>query len=61
LIARATLRVCDEIDSTDSEMFPLRAATASHAKATNGGGPREAYYGDYSAGHALAFGIDYAL
>jgi len=27
----------------------------------SGGGPREAYYGDYSAGHALAFGIDYAL
>jgi uncharacterized protein (TIGR02001 family) len=29
--------------------------------ALNGGGPRQEYYGDYSAGHALTFGIDYAL
>lgn len=34
--------------------FILRAALS-------GGGPREDYYGDYSSGHAVTFGIDYAL
>jgi len=34
--------------------FILRAALS-------GGGPRQDYYGDYSAGHAVTFGIDCAL
>lgn len=34
--------------------FILRAAL-------EGGGPRQDYYGDYSAGHAVTFGFDYAL
>ena len=29
--------------------------------ALGGGGPRQNYYGDYSAGRAMTFGIDYAL
>jgi uncharacterized protein (TIGR02001 family) len=27
----------------------------------DGGGPRKKYYGDYSAGHAIVLGLDYAL
>jgi uncharacterized protein (TIGR02001 family) len=29
--------------------------------ALGGGGPRQYYYGDYSAGHTAIFGVDYAL